>query len=405
MESMLQRFIRYCSINTRSDESSTTVPTTRSQLDFVRMLAEDMEAIGLSEVNVYEKNGFVIGKLPANSENKLPVIGFIAHVDTADYEAEGIKPWVVENYDGNDILLNAEQGIITKVTDFPNLKNYIGKTLVVTDGTTLLGADDKAGVVEILQAMIHLVANPEIKHGDIWCAFGPDEEIGRGADNFDVNDFPADFAYTMDGAILGELEYESFNAAAANVTLHGVSVHPGSAKGLMINTAKLAFELDSMLPVDAVPEKTAGYEGFYMLHNMHTEIDTGSMHYIIRDHDRSKFEEKKTFFMDCVRRVNEKYGREVLTVDMYDQYYNMYDVIQNHMDCVEIAKAAMVAVGVKPLCRPIRGGTDGSKISFMGIPTPNIFVGAENLHGRHEFACLDDMQKAVDTIVEIVREK
>ncbi|MDO5100819.1 MAG: peptidase T [Eubacteriales bacterium] len=405
MESMLQRFIRYCSINTRSDETSETIPSTGSQLDFVKMLAGDMEAIGLTEVVVHEKNGFVIGKLPSNTDTQLPTIGFIAHVDTADYEAENIRPWVVENYDGKDIVLNPEQNIITKVADFPNLKNYVGKTLVVTDGTTLLGADDKAGIVEVLEAIVYLQANPQIKHGDILCAFGPDEEIGRGADHFDVNDFPADFAYTMDGAILGELEYESFNAAAAVVTLHGISVHPGSAKGLMINTAKLAFELDALLPAEAVPEKTEGYEGFYMLHSMHTEIDTGSMHYIIRDHDREKFEEKKRFFMDCVRRINERYGREVITVNLFDQYYNMYDIIKDHMDCVEIAKAAMEAVGVEPLCRPIRGGTDGSKISFMGIPTPNIFVGAENLHGRHEFACLDDMQKAVETIVEIVREK
>ncbi len=355
----------------------------------------------MSDVFIHPKNGFVIGTLPANTDKEVPAIGFISHMDTADYNAENIKPRVIENYDGLDIVLNETEGIISRVKDFPNLVEYKGKTLIVTDGTTLLGGDDKAGIVEIIEAFRFLIQHPEVKHGTLMCAFGPDEEIGRGADLFDVSKFPVDFAYTMDGAREGELEYETFNAAGATVTLKGISVHPGSAKGLMINTSKVAMEFDSMLPQCAVPEKTEGYEGFFMLTDMTTTVDAGTMHYIIRDHDRTAFEEKKKMFLLAAKSINEKYDMDVVTVDMKDSYYNMYDVIKDHMECVELARAAMVKAGVTPVCTPIRGGTDGSKISFMGIPTPNIFVGVENLHGRHEFACLDVMKEAVEVILHI----
>lgn len=402
METMVERFIRYTRINTRSNESSQTVPSTPSQIDFAHMLVEDLKTIGLDEVHYNTANGFVIGCLAANTDAKAPAIGFIAHMDTADYNAENISPRIIENYDGSDICLNEEHNIYTRFKDFPNLKNYIGKSLVVTDGLTLLGGDDKAGICEIMEALVYLKAHPEIKHGPIMCAFGPDEEIGVGADRFDVNEFPVDFAYTIDGESLGQLEYETFNAASGQVKLTGVSVHPGSAKGLMINCSKLAMQFDSLLPGAAVPEYTHQKEGFFMLTHMETDIDHGSMSYIIRDHDKHLFEAKKTFFEQAARTLNEIYGRTVCEVTVKDQYYNMYDIIKDHMECVDVAKAAMTKAGIEPLCMPIRGGTDGSKISFMGIPTPNIFTGVENLHGRHEFACIDDMKKAVEVIINIV---
>ena len=371
MESMVERFVRYTSINTRSNEESTTIPSTQTQVDFAtNVLVPDLKAIGLDEVIYNRENGFVIGTLHANTDEKAPSIGFIAHMDTADYNAENIKPRIVENYDGSDICLNKEHQIFTRRADFPNLKNYIGKSLVVTDGLTLLGGDDKAGICEIMEALTYLVAHPEIKHGKIMCAFGPDEEIGTGADHFDVK--------------------------------QGVSVHTGTAKGIMINCAKLAMQFDALLPGAAVPEHTCGRQGFFMLMSMETQVDTGKMNYIIRDHNKELFEAKKAFFLQAGQTLNEIYGREVCEVSVKDQYYNMYDIIKDNMECVNVAKAAMKKAGITPICDPIRGGTDGSKISFMGIPTPNIFTGVENLHGRHEFACIDDMKKAVEVIVNIV---
>ncbi|MDU5216313.1 MAG: peptidase T [Veillonella parvula] len=371
MESMVERFVRYTSINTRSNEESTTIPSTQTQVDFAtNVLVPDLKAIGLDEVIYNRENGFVIGTLHANTDEKAPSIGFIAHMDTADYN--------------------------------PNLKNYIGKSLVVTDGLTLLGGDDKAGICEIMEALAYLVSHPEIKHGKIMCAFGPDEEIGTGADHFDVKQFPVDYAYTIDGESLGQLEYETFNAAGGTVTLKGVSVHTGTAKGIMINCAKLAMQFDALLPGAAVPEHTCGRQGFFMLMSMETQVDTGKMNYIIRDHNKELFEAKKAFFLQAGQTLNEIYGREVCEVSVKDQYYNMYDIIKDNMECVNVAKAAMKKAGITPICDPIRGGTDGSKISFMGIPTPNIFTGVENLHGRHEFACIDDMKKAVEVIVNIV---
>ena len=400
---MVQRFIRYASINTRSNEESASIPSTQSQVDFAtNVLVTDLKAIGLDNVFYNEDNGFVIGTLNANTDEPAPSIGFIAHMDTADYNAENITPRIIENYDGNDICLNESEEIYTHVKDFPNLKNYVGKTLVVTDGLTLLGGDGKAGICEIMEALRYLKEHPEIKHGKIMCAFGPDEEIGVGADHFDVSQFPVDFAYTMDGESLGQLEYETFNAASGTVILKGVSVHTGTAKDIMINCGKLAMQFDALLPGAAVPEHTSGREGFFMLMSMETQVDTGKMNYIIRDHDKQLFEAKKHFFEHAAQTLNDIYNREVCEVIVKDQYYNMYDVIKDNMTCVEVAKSAMIKAGITPDCAPIRGGTDGSKISFMGIPTPNIFTGVENLHGRHEFACVDDMKKAVEVIINIV---
>ncbi|MHB8096845.1 MAG: peptidase T [Erysipelotrichaceae bacterium] len=403
METLLERFIRYCKMNTRSNESSTTVPSTQSQVEFAEMLVNDLKECGFSEVELNRSNGFVTATIPSNVDYPVDTIGFIAHFDTADFNSENIQPQIVENYDGSDLVLNKTLNKILDNKTFPNLKNYIGHTLITTDGTTLLGADDKAGLVEIVQAMIYLLAHPEVKHGEIRVAFGPDEEIGRGANLFDAPHFRAKFAYTLDGSKIGELEYESFNAAKAVVELSGVSVHPGTAKNQMINCAKLAFEFDSLLPQNEVPEHTEKYEGFYLLHDLKTEIDHGVMTYIIRDHDKEKFLARKQMFVDNVNYLNNKYIAERFKLTLSDSYYNMKEVIEKDMKCVDLAKKAMENLGITPIIKPIRGGTDGSKISFMGIPTPNIFTGAENYHGPFEFASLNDMNKAVETIVEIVR--
>ncbi|PKM63704.1 MAG: peptidase T [Firmicutes bacterium HGW-Firmicutes-20] len=403
METMLERLIRYCKVNTRSDETSKTVPSTQAQVEFAKMLAEELVELGFSEVIHRLDNGFVIATIPSNIERPVDTIGFIAHFDTADFNSEDIQPQIIENYDGEDILLNKPLDVVMSVDKFPNLRNYVGHTLVTTDGTTLLGADDKAGIVEIIDAMLYFINHPEEKHGEIRVAFGPDEEIGRGANLFDAKDFRAKYAYTLDGSVLGELEYESFNAAAAKVTLHGVSVHPGTAKDKMINTAKLAFEFDSMLPQDEVPEKTEGYQGFFLLNEMKTTIELGHMNYIIRDHDKQKFLSRKQLMLDNAEAINEKYGATRVVIDMSDSYYNMAEIITKDFKPVELAKQAMENVGVQPLIKPIRGGTDGSKISFMGIPTPNLFTGAENFHGKFEFASKEVMEKAVSVIIEIVK--
>lgn len=405
METMVERFLRYVKTETRPNEESTTVPSTQTQVEFAKVLAKDLEELGLQGVKINPNNGFVIGALPANTDKEVPGIGFIAHMDTADYNAENITPRIIENYDGTDIVLtqdpNQEPKLVSTVKAFPNLKNYVGKTLIVTDGRTLLGGDDKAGIVEIMEALRYFIEHPEVKHGLIMCAFGPDEEIGRGANLFDVKDFPVTFAYTVDGTRLGELEFETFNAAGAVVELSGVSVHPGSAKNTMINCNKLAMEFDRMLPQCAVPELTEGHEGFIMLYESNTSVESGKMEYLIRDHDRAQFEGKKQYFELAEKVLNERYGREVIKLTITDRYYNMYEIIKDHMECVDLAANAMKDAGVTPLIQPIRGGTDGSKISFMGIPTPNIFTGVENLHGPHEFACVEHMNLSVKTIIGI----
>ena len=397
-----ERFLRYVKFNTRSDEASETIPSTPSQMEFAKMLKKELEELGLSNVFI-NKACFVNATLPSNIDKKVPTVGFIAHMDTADFNAEGINPQIVENYDGKDIVLNKEQNIVLKVDEFPNLKNYISETLITTDGTTLLGADDKSGIVEIIEAVNYLKEHPEIKHGDIKIAFGPDEEIGRGADYFDVKEFAADYAYTMDGGPVGELEYESFNAAQAKFKIKGVSVHPGTAKGKMINASLIASEIIEMFPKDEVPEKTEGYEGFYFLDEMKSNCEEGEVVYIIRDHDKTKFLAKKEFVKELVEKVNKKHGREVVKLELKDEYYNMGEIIKDHMYVVDIAKQAMENLGIKPLIKAIRGGTDGSKISFMGLPTPNIFAGGENFHGKYEFVALESMEKATDVIVEIVK--
>ena len=401
-DTLKERFLRYVKFETRSDETSDTIPSTPSQMEFAKMLKKELEDLGLENVFI-NKACFVNATLPSNIDKKVKTIGFIAHMDTADFNAVGISPKIIENYDGKDIVLNKEKNIVMKVDEFPNLKNYIGKTLITTDGTTLLGSDDKSGIVEIIEAVKYLIEHPEIKHGEIKMAFGPDEEIGRGADYFDVKEFAADYAYTMDGGPVGELEYESFNAAQATFTIKGVSVHPGTAKGKMINAGLIAAEIISTFSKDEVPEKTEGYEGFYYLCNVEASCEDGQVIYIIRDHDREKFNAKKKFVEEIAKKINEKYPKKVVELEMKDQYYNMGEIIKDHMYVVEIAKEAMENVGVTPLIKAIRGGTDGSKISFMGLPTPNIFAGGENFHGKYEFVALESMEKATDVIIEIIK--
>ena len=401
-ETLKDRFLRYVKFETRSDEKSETIPSTPTQLEFAKILAKELEEIGME--NVYVNDAcFVNATLPGNIDKEVPVIGFIAHMDTADFNATNVNPKIVENYDGEDIVLNEAKDIVLSVEEFPNLKNYVGKTVITTDGTTLLGADDKAGIVEIVEAMKYLIEHPEIKHGTVKVAFGPDEEIGRGADNFNVEEFGADFAYTMDGGPVGELEYESFNAAGAVFKIKGKSVHPGTAKGKLINASLIAAEVVNSFPADEVPEKTEGYEGFYFLDKINSNCEEAELSYILRDHDREKFEAKKEFAANVAKKINEKYGKELVSVEIKDQYYNMGEIIKDHMNVVEIAKKAMENLGIKPVIEPIRGGTDGSKISFMGLPTPNIFAGGENFHGKYEFVALESMILATDVIVEIVK--
>ena len=401
-KTLKDRFLRYVKFETRSDEKSENIPSTPAQLEFAKILAKELEEIGME--NVYVNDAcFVNATLPGNIDKDVPVIGFIAHMDTADFNAVNVNPQIVENYDGKGIVLNEAKDIVLSVEEFPNLKNYVGKTVITTDGTTLLGADDKAGIVEIVEAMKYLIEHPEIKHGTVKVAFGPDEEIGRGADNFNVEEFGADFAYTMDGGPVGELEYESFNAAGAVFKIRGKSVHPGTAKGKLINASLIAAEVVNSFPADDVPEKTEGYEGFYFLDKISANCEEAELSYILRDHDREKFEMKKKFAANVAKKINEKYGKELVSVEIKDQYYNMGEIIKDHMNVVEIAEKAMKNLGIKPIIQPIRGGTDGSKISFMGLPTPNIFAGGENFHGKYEFVALESMVLATDVIVEIVK--
>lgn len=401
-ENLVDRFVKYAKINTRSDETSQTVPSTKAQVDFAQILMKDLEEIGLSEVEYTEENGFVTATLPANIEEDVPTVGFIAHMDTADFNSENIKPQFVENYDGEDILLNKDLNIVLSPKDFPNLKNYISQTLITTDGTTLLGADDKAGIVEIISAVEFLINNPEIKHGRVRLAFGPDEEIGVGADRFDVDHFDADFAYTIDGGPVGELQYESFNAASAKISIQGKNVHPGTAKDQMVNALTLGMKLNEQLPSSDVPEKTEGREGFFHLISMTGTVEDAEMVYIIRDHDREKFEDRKRLLLNAIKQLNNEYDEERIIIDMNDQYYNMREIIEDDMRSVDIAKKAMDILNIEAILEPIRGGTDGSKISFMGLPTPNLFSGGENYHGRYEFIAVESMEIATNVIRKII---
>ncbi|HEL1033046.1 TPA: peptidase T [Streptococcus equi subsp. zooepidemicus] len=402
-ETLLERFLNYVKINTRSNPASTTTPSTKSQADFaLTVLKPEMEAIGLQDIHYNPANGYLIGSLPANSSKLTRKIGFIAHMDTADFNAEGVAPQIIESYQGGEIKLG-QSGYSLCPEDFPNLNQYLGQTLITTDGTTLLGADDKSGIAEIMTAIEFLVANPQIEHCDIKVAFGPDEEIGVGADKFDVNAFDVDFAYTIDGGPLGELQYETFSAAALELKVLGRNVHPGTAKNQMINALQLAMDFHSQLPVDDRPEKTDGYQGFYHLHSMSGTVEEAQASYIIRDFEYSSFEARKAFVTQLAEEMNTQLGAERVFVTVTDQYYNMKKVIEKDMTPVNLAKAVMEDLAIKPVIEPIRGGTDGSKISFMGIPTPNIFAGGENMHGRFEFVSLQTMEKAVDVILGIVQ--
>ena len=400
---LVDRFIRYVKKETRSDEASTTVPSTPSQTEFLKDLVEELVALGYQDVRLNPKNSFVTATIPATTTKEVPVVGFIAHVDTADFEARNVQPQFHENYDGEAIVLDKEGKFVLSPKDFPNLKNYVGKTLITTDGTTLLGADDKAGVSEIVTAGAYLLANPEIEHGKIRVAFGPDEEIGRGADLFDVEEFGCDFAYTMDGGPVGELEYESFNSAQAEITFQGKNVHPGTAKDTMVNALELARQFQNALPEFEVPEHTSGREGFYHLMYANGVVEEAKLVYIIRDHDRTLFEAKKAYLQLVADRLNASLDSNRISIDMKDQYYNMAEIIEKDFRAVEVAQKAMENLSITPIIEPIRGGTDGSKISFMGLPTPNIFAGGENFHGRYEFVAVESMEKARDVIIEIAQ--
>ena len=400
---LIDRFIRYVKKETRSDEASTTVPSTPSQTEFLKDLVEELVELGYQDVRLNPKNSFVTATIPATTTKEVPVVGFIAHVDTADFEARNVQPQFHENYDGEAIVLDKEGKFVLSPKDFPNLKNYVGKTLITTDGTTLLGADDKAGVSEIVTAGAYLLAHPEIEHGKIRVAFGPDEEIGRGADLFDVEEFGCDFAYTMDGGPVGELEYESFNAAQAEITFQGKNVHPGTAKDTMVNALEIARQFQNALPEFEVPEHTSGREGFYHLMYANGVVEEAKLVYIIRDHDRTLFEAKKAYLQLVADRLNASLDSNRISIDMKDQYYNMAEIIEKDFRAVEVAQKAMENLSITPIIEPIRGGTDGSKISFMGLPTPNIFAGGENFHGRYEFVAVESMEKARDVIIEIAQ--
>lgn len=401
-ENLLNRFLTYAKINTRSNPDSTTTPSTQTQVDFaLNVLKPEMESVGLQDVH-YLTNGYLVGTLPANDSTKTRKIGFIAHMDTADFNAEGISPQIIENYAGGSIELG-QSGYALSPEEFPNLNNYLGQTLVTTNGTTLLGSDDKSGIAEIMTAIEYLVAHPEIKHGEIRVGFGPDEEIGVGANKFDVDDFNVDFAYTVDGGPLGELQYETFSAASLEIDFMGRNVHPGTAKNQMINALQLAIDFHNQLPEADRPEKTEGYEGFFHLHGMEGAVENAHSSYIIRDFEDESFENRKKLVQEIADKMNTELGKDCVLITVNDQYYNMKKVIEKDMTPVELAKEVMEDLDIKPVIEPIRGGTDGSKISFMGIPTPNLFAGGENMHGRFEFVSLQTMEKAVDVIIGIVQ--
>ena len=402
-DELIKRLTTYVKIDTQSNEDSQTCPSTPGQWDLLNLLVDELKKIGMEEVTI-DKNGYVFATLPANTNKQVPTIGFLAHVDTAtDLTGKNVNPQIVENYDGGDIILNKELGIVLSPETFPSLKNYKGQTLITTDGTTLLGADDKAGVAEIMTAMNYLIQHPEIKHGKIRVAFTPDEEIGRGPHKFDVPRFGAKYAYTMDGGPLGELQFESFNAAAAKIIIKGNNIHPGSAKGKMVNSIKIGMELNQQLPAREAPEYTEGYEGFYHLLSFHGDVEKTELSYIIRDHDRQKFEAKKENLAKIVDQLRQKYGEGTIDLKLEDQYYNMREKIEPVKEVFENAKEAMERLDITPVIEPIRGGTDGSQLSYMGLPTPNIFAGGENMHGKYEFVSVETMEKATEVIIEIAK--
>ncbi len=401
MEKLIERFLRYVKENTQSDTDTGLTPSTPGQYIFSESLAEELKEIGMQDVEL-DENGYLMATLPSNMEESVPVVGFIAHVDTSpDFSGRHVKPRIVSSYDGEDIVLNEDEDIILGTKEFPELKKYVGNDLIVTNGKTLLGADDKAGVAEIVTAMEILLQKPEMKHGKIRVCFTPDEEIGAGADYFNVEKFGAEFAYTLDGGEIGELEYENFNAAGAKVTFKGQNVHPGYAKHKMRNSIRIANQFMTMLPRHETPEHTDGYEGFYHLMAFNGDVEKTELQFIIRDFDRSRFEDRKKEMGHLVRKINNEFGEGIASVELKDQYYNMREKIEPVMHIVDIAEQAMKDVGVKPIIRPIRGGTDGSRLSFMGLPTPNIFAGGHNFHGRFEFIPIKSMQKATEVVLRI----
>ena len=405
MQHIIDRFISYVTIDTESDPNSETTPSTAKQWDLANKLVEELKAMGMQEVTI-DENAYIMATLPSNVEHNVPTIGFVAHFDTTpDFTGANVKPQIIENYDGKDIVLNAEQNIILSPSYFEDLLLYKGQTLITTDGTTLLGADDKAGITEIMSAMEYLIKHPEIKHGKIRVGFTPDEEIGRGAHKFDVEKFGCEYAYTMDGSQIGELEYENFNAAGAKIIFKGKSVHPGYAKGKMINSMLLANEFISALPANEVPEKTTGYEGFFHVHHLDGSLEETVLQLIIRDHDKAIFEARKELIHTIAAKINQQYavqfGEDICIAEVKDQYYNMREKVEPVFHIVDIAEAAMKELGISPLIKPIRGGTDGSQLSYMGLPCPNIFAGGHNFHGKYEYVPVESMVKATEVIVKI----
>lgn len=396
-----ERFFRYIKIDTMSDENSETFPSTKKQFDLLNLLNKELKEFGLkSEI---DEHGYVMATLPSNVDKKVPVIGFVSHVDTSpDMSGENVNPLVWENYDGGDITINKDLKLVLTTELFPDLKEYAGDTIITTDGTTLLGADDKAGITEIMTAIKYLVEHPEIKHGEIKIGFTPDEEIGRGVDFFDVKKFGAQYAYTMDGSHVGELEFENFNAAKLTVNIQGRNVHPGYAKDKMLNSMLIAMEYNALLPVNMRPEYTEGYDGFYHLIGMNGTVENTTITYIVRDHDRAKFESKKVFASECADFLNKRYGKEVVKAELKDQYFNMREKVEEVFHIVDIAEQAMIEIGIEPKIMPIRGGTDGSRLSYMGLPCPNIFAGGINFHGKFEYVPLESMEKATNVILKVI---
>jgi tripeptide aminopeptidase len=407
MQHIIDRFISYVTVDTESDPNSNTTPSTAKQWDLANQLVEELKAIGMEDVTI-DEHAYIMATLPSNVDHEVPVIGFISHFDTTpDFTGANVKPQIIKDYDGGNIMLNKEQNIVLSPSYFKDLLQYKGQTIITTDGTTLLGADDKAGITEIVTAMEYMIKHPEIKHGKIRVGFTPDEEIGRGAHKFDVAKFGAEWAYTMDGSQIGELEYENFNAAGAKITFKGKSVHPGYARGKMINSMLIANKFISKLPKEEVPEKTTGYEGFFHVTGISGSIEETTVQLIIRDHDRKKFEKRKKLIKKITEKINRKYykqyGEDIAVAEVKDQYFNMKEKVEPVMHIVDIAERAMKDLGISPIIKPIRGGTDGSQLSYMGLPCPNIFAGGHNFHGKYEYVPVESMQKAVEVIVRIAQ--
>ena len=400
---LLERFLKYVSIHTTSDENTGLVPSTPQQMEFAKILAEELKDMGMQDVSL-DKKGYLMATLPSNIDKDVPTVGFISHLDTSpDMSGKNVKPRIVENYDGNDIVLNEKENIVLSPKQFPELTMYRGQSLVVTNGLTLLGADDKAGIAEIMTAMDYFIKNPDVKHGKVRIVFNPDEEIGLGAHHFDVEKFGCQFAYTMDGGEIGELEYENFNAAGAKVTFYGTNVHPGYAKNKMVNSMKIATKFMATVPANESPEYTDGYEGFYHLTGIWGDVEKTTISYIIRDHDRKKFEERKAHLQMLVDKINSEFGDNTATLEVKDQYYNMKEKVEPVKYIVDIASEAIRQAGVEPKVKPIRGGTDGAQLSFKGLPCPNIFAGGHNFHGKYEFVPIQSMEKATEVVKNIIK--